>query len=88
MCEVKTEKINDSKALLEKITKKLTKEAYQEFKIALSNFHAAKKAHDDEKKIKYYKILRNLFANDLVFFCEIEKFIQFSGVVKQKPATN
>lgn len=52
------------------------------FKVALSNFYEAKKSSNDEKKIKYYKILRNLFNKDLEFFAEVEKFIQFTGVIK------
>lgn len=64
----------------------LSKEDYQTFKVALSNFYTAKKNSDNEKKIKYYKILRSLFAKDLEFFGEIEKFIQFTGVVKEKPS--
>lgn len=50
--------------------------------MALNNFHTAKKSGDNEKKVKYYKALRCLFANDLEFFGEIEKFIHFTGVVK------
>ena len=88
VAEVKPEKLNDSRALLEKITKKLGKEEYQQFKVALSNFHSAKKSSDDEKKLKYYKILRGLFSNDMELFGEIEKFIQFTGVVKTKPKPN
>ena len=88
VAEVKPEKLNDSRALLEKITKKLGKDDYQQFKVALSNFHAAKKASDDEKKLKYYKVLRGLFANDMDLFGDIEKFIQFTGAVKPKPKAN
>lgn len=84
VAETKTEKLNDSKALLQKIANILTKEDYQTFKVALSNFYTAKKNSDNEKKIKYYKILRSLFSKDLEFFAEIEKFIQFTGVIKDK----
>ena len=58
------------------------------FKVALSNFYDAKKSSNNEKKIKYYKILRILFARDLEFFAEIEKFIQFTGVVKSGENNN
>jgi hypothetical protein len=62
----------------------LTKEEYQQFKVALSNFYAGKKSNDKEKKIKYYKVLRTLFSKDLEFFKEIEKFIQFTGIIKEQ----
>ena len=78
----KSSTISDSKSLLEKITKKLNREDYLNFKVALSSFYQAKKANDNEKKLKYYKILRSLFLNDLEFFAEIESFIKFSGVIK------
>lgn len=86
--EAKSEKLNDSKVLLQKIANMLSKENYQTFKVALSNFYTAKKNSDNEKKIKYYKILRGLFAQDLTFFAEIEKFIQFTGVLKEKQSDN
>jgi hypothetical protein len=38
-----------------------------------------------EQKIKYYKILRSLFSDDLALFGEIEKFINFTGNVKEQP---
>ncbi|CAF0719384.1 unnamed protein product [Brachionus calyciflorus] len=82
--ETKSEKLNDSKALLQKISNMLSKEDYQTFKVALSNFYTAKKNSDNDKKIKYYKILRSLFSKNLEFFAEIEKFIQFTGVLKEK----
>ena len=44
----------------------------------------AKKNSNTEQKIKYYKILRNLFINDLEFFGEIEKFINFNGNIKEQ----
>ena len=50
--------------------------------MALNNFYQAKKSNDQEKKIKYYKVLRALFEKELELFHEIEKFIQFTGVVK------
>lgn len=78
----KSSSITDSKSLLEKITKKLNKEDYLNFKVALSSFYQAKKTNDNEKKLKYYKILRGLFHNDLEFFGEIESFIKFTGVIK------
>ena len=77
--EVKADSLNESKALLQKINNKLTKEEYQQFKVALSNFYAGKKSND-----KDYKVLRTLFAKDLEFFKEIEKFIQFTGVIKEQ----
>lgn len=86
--ETKTDSLNESKVLLQKISDMLSKEEYQKFKVALSNFHAGKKANDNEKKIKYYKILRSLFSKDLEFFKEIEKFIQFNGVIKEKLNVN
>lgn len=86
MADSKTDKLNDSKILLQKISNMLSKEEYQTFKVALSNFYAAKKNSDNEKKVKYYKILRSLFVKNLEFFSEIEKFIQFTGVIKEKPA--
>jgi len=60
----------------------LNKEEYEKFKLSLNNFYQAKKACDSEKKLKYYKVLRALFENETEIFCEIEKFIQFYGVVK------
>ena len=78
----KSSSISDSKFLLGKITEKLSKEDYTNFKVALNNFYQAKKANDNEKKLKYYKILRGLFLNDLDFFSEIESFIKFTGVIK------
>jgi hypothetical protein len=54
----------------------------------LQNFHAAKKSANMEQKIKYYKILRALFANDPSLFAEIEKFINFTGNMKEsQPST-
>lgn len=88
VAETKSEKLNDSKILLQKIANILSKEDYQTFKVALSNFYTAKKNSDNEKKIKYYKILRSLFSKDLDFFSEIEKFIQFTGVLKEKQSEN
>jgi hypothetical protein len=85
--EAKSEKLNDSKALLQKITSKLTSEEYQQFKVALRNFHEAKKSSDNEKKLKYYKVLRSLFSKDLAFFAEVENFIQFKGVIKPSQST-
>ena len=84
----KPNSISDSKSLLEKITKKLNKEDYLNFKVALGNFHQAKKANDNEKKVKYYKILRSLFVNDLTFFAEIETFIRFTGVIKPSSSSS
>jgi hypothetical protein len=71
-----------------KIHKNLGEAEYSEFKVALSNFHAAKKSNDEEKKLKYYKVLRNLFSKDLALFGQIEQFIQFTGVIKEKPKLN
>ncbi len=51
--------------------------------MGLNNFYQAKKSGDNEKKVKYYKVLRSLFEKDLNLFGEIEKFIQFTGVVKE-----
>ena len=56
--------------------------------MALSSFYQAKKANDNEKKLKYYKILRGLFLNDLEFFGEIENFIKFTGVIKNSTASS
>ena len=84
----KSSSISDSKSLLDKITKKLNKEDYLNFKVALSSFYQAKKANDNEKKLKYYKILRGLFLNDLDFFGEIENFIKFTGVIKSSSASS
>jgi len=61
---------------------KLSEEEYKQFKVGLRNFHEAKKNADNEKKIKYYKVLRSLFAKDLALFTEVENFIQFTGVMK------
>ncbi len=63
----------------------MDKEQYTQFKVALNNFHTAKKNSNQEQKIKYYKVLRNLFINDLEFFGEIEKFINFNGQIKEQP---
>ena len=84
--EAKADKLSESKNLLLKISTKLDKDAYTQFKIALNNFYVAKKGNNAEGKVKYYKILRALFANDLEFFADIEKFIQFTGVIKEKPS--
>lgn len=61
---------------------KLNEEEYKQFKVALRNFHEAKKNGDNDKKVKYYKALRILFANDLTLFAEVENFIQYKGVIK------
>lgn len=74
-------------SILLKIVTKLSEEEYKQFKVALKNFHEAKKQADNEKKIKYYRCLRSLFAKDLTFFAEIENFIQFTGVVKQSTSS-
>lgn len=80
--EAKPASVQNSKALLQKIQSSLDAEKYKQFKVALSSFSVAKKAGDSEKKIKYYKVLRSLFEFDLVFFREIEKFIQFTPSIK------
>jgi hypothetical protein len=85
VAEAKPESVSNSKLLLEKISTKLSKEQYTQFKVGLHNFHAAKKSANMEQKIKYYKILRSLFSDDLVLFGEIEKFINFTGNVKEQP---
>jgi hypothetical protein len=82
--ETKADRLKESKEFLEKINSKLSKEEYQQFKIALNNFYIYKKNNDAEKKVKYYKVLRSLFQKDLEFFKEIEKFIQFNGVIKSQ----
>jgi hypothetical protein len=48
----------------------------------LCKFSEAKKAADAENKIKYFKILRALFENDLQLFAEVEKFIGFKPEIK------
>ena len=73
---------------MNKINEKLNKEQYTQFKVALHNFHAAKKNSNMDQKVKYYKVLRSLFSGDLEFFCEIEKFINFTGNVKEQPVTS
>jgi len=60
----------------------LDAEKFKLFKTALGSFSEARKSGDNEKKIKYYKILRSLFEFDLVFFREIERFIQFTPNIK------
>lgn len=80
--EAKPASVQNSKALLQKIQSSLDAEKYKQFKVALSSFSVAKKAGDSDKKIKYYKVLRSLFEFDLVFFREIEKFIQFTPSIK------
>ena len=86
--EAKPTSIQNSKLLLQKIQSSLDDEKYKQFKVALSSFSAAKKAGDSEKKIKYYKVLRSLFEFDLVFFREIEKFIQFTPDIKTSGASS
>jgi hypothetical protein len=76
--------VRGSLTLLEQIKSKLNKEDFFNFKIALSKFYAAVKSSDAESKIKYYKCMRHIFQDDLVFFAEIEVFIRFSGHVKTK----
>lgn len=68
--------------LFKKIGKTLIKEDYEKFRLGLNNFYQAKKSGDNEKKVKYYKVLRALFENETELFKELEKFIQFTGVVK------
>lgn len=87
MSEAKQESLNGSKALLEKISKTLSKDDYDKFKLGLNNFYQAKKSGDQEKKLKYYKVLRALFEKELELFHEIEKFIQFTGVVKENTSS-
>lgn len=85
--EIKPASITNSKTLLLKIKSLLDDEKFKQFKVALSSFSAAKKNDDTPKKIKYYKVLRIIFQFDLVFFREIEKFIQFQPNVKASDAT-
>ncbi len=61
----------------------MSREEYEKFKLGLNNFYQAKKSGDNEKKLKYYKVLRALFENEPEIFSEIEKFIQFYGMVKE-----
>ena len=60
----------------------LDADKFKLFKTALGSFSEARKSGDNEKKIKYYKILRSLFEFDLVFFRQIERFIQFTPNIR------
>jgi hypothetical protein len=76
---VKKESLTDSRSLLQKISKKLDSDTYVKFKVALINYSQAKKSGDEERKLKYYQVLKVLFQDEVELFKEIEKFIKYDG---------
>ena len=81
--DIQFRKNNLKRIFIFQISAKLGKEELKQFKLSLQNFYEAKKSNDNERKIKYYRIMRSLFENDLEFFVQIESFIKFNGIIKE-----